>query len=164
MNNIKDISLLFSVILWGILSGAILYSHVAFFPSYLHHLPASTDLISGPYGIHDEKFWMSIHPVSLSALLFTLILNRRSRKLRPFMLYTTGIYLAVLIVTFVYFVPELKAFAESAQSAITPAEWLERGKNWERFSWIRGCFMLTGFLSLLIALYNAGPAGKKLTD
>jgi hypothetical protein len=148
----KEIFLIISILVWAVLIGGIAYSHVVYFPAYLHHLPASTSLISGPFGLQDEKFWMLIHPISLVSLLFTLISNWRFVGRRKNIVYTLSIYLIILIVTFIYFVPELKAFAQSAQSSIPAAEWLERGKRWEQFSWIRGFFMFTGFISLLLAL------------
>ena len=44
-------------------------------------------------------------------------------------------------------------FANSNNAtAVTPAEWFQRGQTWQHWSWVRGFFMYIGFLMLLIAL------------
>lgn len=152
MTKAKEVSLFMAVVAWATLIGAVMYAHVVFFSTYLHHLPESTSLISGPYGLHEENFWMFIHPVCILTLLLALVLNWKLLARRKYILSTLGIYLLVLVATFAYFVPELKAFALSSQSDIPSTEWLERGIKWERLSWTRGFFMYCGFVMLLIAL------------
>jgi Domain of unknown function (DUF1772) len=158
MTKAKEISLFITLLVWATLIGAVAYSHIVFFSTYLHHLPDSTRLISGADGLKDENFWMLIHPLSIITLLTTLTLNWKLPSRRKYILLTFSIYIVVLGVTFTYFVPELKAFAQSNQSGISATEWLERGKRWERLSWIRGFFMYAGFIILLTALIkNRNP-------
>lgn len=151
MSKARNLSLFTTVLLWATLVGAIMYSHIVFLPSYLHHLPASTSLIKGPYGLVDERFWMLIHPVLILSLLAAILLNWKLQERRKYMLSAVGIYVIVLITTFSFFVPELKAFADSANSNLTAAEWLQRGKRWEMLSWVRGAFMYLGFALLLFS-------------
>lgn len=152
MKKAREISLFIAIILWATLIGAVMYSHVVFLSAYLRHLPASTSLLSGPYGIHDENFWIPIHPVCILAMIVTLILNWNVLPRRKYILSTLIMYAIILVITFNYFVPELLAFAQSHQSTVPASEWLERGTRWERLSWIRGFFMYSGFVMLLIAL------------
>ncbi len=151
MNRVKEISLCITLLVWATLIGAVMYSHIVFFSTYLYHLPQSTSLINGAYGIHDEKFWMLIHPICVLSLLVTLTLNWKLPARRRFLLIAVGIYVVALVTTAIYFVPELKAFAQSSQSNLPAAEWLERGKLWERLSWTRGLAMYCGFAMLLMA-------------
>jgi hypothetical protein len=58
----------------------------------------------------------------------------------------------VLVVTRMFFVPELMAFEQSAQSNLSPAEWRLRGIRWQRFSWIRGTVLFFAILPLLFSL------------
>ncbi len=145
-----------TLILWGTLIGAITYSHIVYFPPYLGHLPASTTLLKGPYSIHDENFWMMIHPVLILSLGITLAFNWKLAPRRRYILLAMGIYAIAIIATFLYFVPELKSFATSDQSNISAEEWLQRGNRWQYMSWIRGLFMYFGFLLLLIGLTKNG--------
>jgi hypothetical protein len=152
MNSARNISLLIATVLWATLIGGIVYSHVVFLPAYLPNLPESTSLVKGPYALVDERFWMMIHPLLIITVTIALILNWKVVDRRNLMLSALGIYLIVLVITFIYFVPELLAFAKSAESGIEKREWVIRGTMWEQLSWIRGAFMFGGFVLLQIAL------------
>lgn len=153
MQQAKQISLCIAITCWAMLLGGILYSHIVFFPPYLSHLPESTQLITGEYGLKDENFWMFIHPVTLVSVLLALLLHRKAKTTRKFIVMALGIYMLVLVATALYFVPELLAFARSADNSAVPAEaWLQRGQTWQYLSWVRGSFMLAGFIMLLTAL------------
>jgi hypothetical protein len=145
-------SLFLAVILWGTLLGGIAYSHLVYFPVYLSALPDSAVVVNGPYGLHEALFWMTIHPLLIFALILALVLNWKSEPRRKRILISFAIYIAVLVVSSLYFIPELGAFARSPQSGLTPAEWLARGQRWQRLSWIRGAVMYLGALPLLVAL------------
>jgi hypothetical protein len=145
-------SLFLAVILWGTLLGGIAYSHLVYFPVYLSALPDSAVVVNGPYGLHEAMFWMTIHPLLILALILALVLNWKSKERRKRILISFAIYIAVLVVSSLYFIPELGAFARSPQSGLTPAEWLARGQRWQRLSWIRGAVMYLGVLPLLVAL------------
>lgn len=145
-------SLFLVVILWGTLLGGIFYSHIVFFPVYLSALPDSATVVNGPYGLHEAKFWMTIHPLLILALILALALNWKARQRRQRILISVAIYVAVLLVSSLYFIPELGAFARSPQSGLSPTEWLARGERWQRLSWIRGAVMYLGILPLLLAL------------
>ena len=153
MQKSRHLSLLIAIIFWAMLIGGIAYSHIVFFPAYLSHLPESTSLITGEYGLHDENFWLFVHPLAMLSTIIALILNWKIIARRNLVLITLFIYAAAIIATTIYFVPGLLAFADSNKTtAVTPAEWVQRGKTWQYMSWIRGTFMFLGFLMLLIAL------------
>ena len=152
MNRAGQVFLFIAVVLWATLIGGIMYSHTVFFPPYLSHLPESTHLINGPYAVKDENFWKPIHPVVILFVIASLISNWKAKDRRKYVLISLGIYALALIATFVYFVPELKAFAESSQSNISASEWFHRGQNWQHLSWVRGFFMYLAFIFLLLAL------------
>jgi hypothetical protein len=153
MQNARQFSLFAAITCWAILVGGIVYSHIVYFPPYLSHLPESNKLITGDYGLHDGNFWMLVHPFAILTTIITLILNWKLKPRRKFILIALCIYALAIIATAFYFVPGLKAFAESNNSAsVTPAEWFQRGQTWQYLSWIRGTFMFTGFLMLVIAL------------
>jgi hypothetical protein len=58
----------------------------------------------------------------------------------------------VLIISFLYFVPELMAFRQSSVSGIPRADWLARGHRWLILSCIRGAICYAAFVPLLVAL------------
>lgn len=160
MEQLKQASLYLAIFFWAMIVGGIMYSHIVYFPPYLAHLPVSNQLISGEYGLHDENFWMFIHPVTVLLTITTLVLNWRLKQRRTFILITAGIYALAIFFTAIYFVPELKAFAKSTASSATVSELFERGQTWQHRSWIRGSFMLTGFIMLLVALQKGNKVSK----
>lgn len=145
-------SLMLSIILWGTLLGGIAYSHLIFFPVYLSALPESAVVVTGTYGLHEAKFWMLIHPLLILSLAATLALNWRSSARRYLILVSFVVYLAIIVVSAIYFIPELIAFERSAGSGVAASEWLARGQRWQRLSWVRGAAMYAAIIPLLFAL------------
>ena len=153
MQKSRQLSLFITITLWAIIAGGIAYSHIVYFPPYLSHLPESNHLITGEYGLHDENFWQLAHPLTIFFTIITLILNWKLKARRKFILIALGIYALAIVATASFFLPELKAFAESHNSTtIASAGWFQRGQTWQHLSWIRGFFMYLSFILLLIAL------------
>jgi uncharacterized membrane protein len=145
-------SLFLAVILWGTLLGGIVYSHIVYFPVYLSALPDSAVVVNGPYGLNEVPFWVTIHPLLILSLIVALALNWKSTQRRKLISISFAIYIVIIVVTQIYFVPELSAFQRSPESSLAPAEWLARGMRWQRLSWIRGCVCYAAFVPLLLAL------------
>ena len=147
-------SLFVTIILWGTLLGGIVYSHIVYFPVYLSDLPNSAILVNGPYGLDDSRFWLTIHPLLILSFIVTLVLNWRYKPRRKLLLITFGVYIVIIVLTQIYFVPELMEFERSLQSNVSPAEWLARGQRWQLLSWIRGAVCYANIVPLLLALTN----------
>jgi len=150
--NARTISLMVSIIFYGIFIGGIVYAHMVFFPPYLSALPASAALTNGPYALHDDYFWMLIHPLAILALSVALVLNWKIPARRKLIAIPLALYVIAIIVTFLYFVPELRAFHASPSGGISAAEWYARGQRWQHLSWTRGTIMGLGMIPLLLAL------------
>lgn len=152
-------SLFLTIILWGILVGAIHYSHLIYFSVYLSNLPDSAIVVNGVYAVRDTVFWQSIHPILIFSLFCSLALNWKSKERRTLIVVTMTVYALALLITFIYFVPELIAFqGDLNSSGVSRDEWLMRGHQWQRLSWIRGAFITAAILPLLIAATT--PADK----
>jgi hypothetical protein len=141
-----------AVIFWGTLLGGITYSHLVYFPVYLSALPDSAIVANGPYGLHESTFWTTVHPLLILSLIVALVLNWNYKPRRKCILISFGVYFLVLVVSQIYFLPELAAFAQSPQSNVSAAEWTARGQRWQKFSWIRGGVMYAAIVPLLLAL------------
>jgi hypothetical protein len=145
-------SLFPAIILWGTLLGGIAYSHLVYFPTYLSALPDSAVVVNGTYGLNEAIFWMLTHPLLILSLILALALNWKSKPRRKLILISFAIYIVVLAVSQIYFIPELGAFKHSPESSLSPAEWLARGQRWQRLSWLRGAVCYAAFVPLLLAL------------
>jgi uncharacterized membrane protein len=159
--SIRTYSLFLAIIIWGTLLGGIVYSHIVFFPVYLSDLPNSAVVVNGTYGLNEARFWMTVHPLLILSLIIALALNWKFKARRRLIATSFGIYITVLIITSLFFVPELMAFAKSPESNIPASEWLARGNRWQHLSWIRGAVCFTGFVPLLVALTK--PANESDT-
>lgn len=153
-----NIALMVSIILYGTLLGGIVYAHLVFFPPYLSSLPHSAVLVNGPLALHDEYFWMLIHPLAILSLIVSVVLNWKQKPRRNLIAIPLVLYLLALVVTALYFVPELRAFKSSPGSGVSAAEWFARGQRWQHLSWTRGTVMYLGMIPLLLAL--AKPVAK----
>lgn len=150
-----------AVIFYGILIGGIAYSHIAFLPAYLQDLPHSAVVVTGKYGVNEAPFWISLHPILILSLIAALAANWKFKARRKLIGVTFGIYAAILIITNIYFVPELLAFAKSPESTLPAAEWRARGHRWQTLSLIRGAVCLLGFIPLLVALSRPANEPQK---
>ena len=151
-SNLATYALFPAIIFFAVLIGGIVYSHTAFLPAYLSDLPHSSVVVSGKYGVNEAPFWTTLHPLLILSLLSAFFLNWKFAARRKLIAVTLAIYTAVLLVTALYFVPELMAFADSANSTLPDAEWFMRGHRWQKLSLIRGAFCLIAFIPLLLAL------------
>jgi len=144
MTRARDLSLAAAIIVWATILGGIVYSHIVWFPPYLGGMPATAALAKT---IHDEHFWLTVHPLAILSLLIAVALNWKLRQRRNLILITIAIYAVAIVTTAIYFVPELIAF----RNAQGPGDWVARGQTWQHLSWLRGAFMYAAFIPLLLA-------------
>ena len=149
---LSTVSLMLSVILWGTLLGGVAYSHLVYFPAYLSALPDSAVVVNGPYGLNEGVFWVLIHPLLILSLVATLALNWKLKPRRKLIAITCAVYFVTMVVTSLYFVPELRAFQRSPGSGLSSAEWLVRTERWQHLSWARGAVCYLNVIPLLLAL------------
>lgn len=143
-------SLMLSVVLYGVLLGGVVYAHLVFFPVYLGHLPESAAVVNGEYPIRESIFWLTIHPLLILSLTVSLIANWKGTR-RKLIAMTLSWYIVVLVISALYFIPQLGEF-EKSQKSQPSAEWVERGHMWQRLSWLRGASLFVFSMPLLFAL------------
>lgn len=130
--------------------GGATYEHLAVVPVWASAVPASLAMFQGDYGLAAQRFWIPIHPVTLVLLVAALILNWRTRRRGLIAAGLTG-YALVLVITSLYFVPELMAITRSAFSSSVDPELTRRAGAWESFSLMR-----LGFLNVLAVIMLFG--------
>lgn len=161
--NLSNFVLMLAIVLWGTLLGGVVYSHLVYFPAYLSDLPASAVIVNGPYGMNDGKFWVIIHTLLIISLVVALVFNWGNSR-RKLIALSFVVYVVVLLISFYYFVPELTLFQHSPESTVPAAEWLARGRRWQRLSWLRGVAMYLAYVPLIFALTKPANDSKPLDD
>jgi len=137
--------------------GGAAYEHLAVVPVWASAVPASLTMFQGEYALAAQRFWIPIHPVTLILLLSALIFNWRTER-RNFIAITLGGYIVVLVVTFLFFVPELIAIMQSSYSTTVDADLTRRAKTWETYSLVRLAGLILMAIVLLFGLSK--PAAK----
>jgi hypothetical protein len=159
---LSTLVLMLAIIVWGTLLVGIAYSHLVYFPAYLSDLPASAVVVNGPYGMNDGIFWIIIHPLLIISLVAALVFNWNSSSRRKLIALSFVVYVIILVWSFYYFVPELTLFKHSPESTVQTAEWVARGRRWQRLSWLRGVVMYLAFAPLLLALTKPADDSRTL--
>lgn len=135
----------------SVIVGAAVYEHVAIWPHAYAAIPASLSMFQGTYGLNSQYFWMSVHPVTLLLFALNLWLHWKSERRRP-ILASLGGYILILVITSIYFVPELLQLVDTPFAEIVSPELTERGQLWENLSLVRLLVLIVLSLHLSIGL------------
>jgi hypothetical protein len=152
---IKALLLILASISFIIVIGGAVYEHLGVVPVWSSAVPASLAMFQGEYAVAPGRFWIPIHPITLALFLIALILNWRTER-RNYILTTIGGYLLVLVITFLFFVPELMAITQTAYANTVDAELTRRAKTWEALSLVRLGFLIVLAVVLLFGLSKSG--------
>ncbi|MDQ3050486.1 MAG: hypothetical protein M3Q95_06335 [Bacteroidota bacterium] len=155
----KNIIYSFLCLAFAIVIGGGVYEHLAVVPRWAIGPPASLAMFQGPYGLKAETFWMLIHPITLLLYVIVLIISWKSARRKP-VLIAFGGYVLVLVITTVYFVPELIAITTTNYSSQIDPSLTERAGMWEILSLVRLGFLI--LLSMVLFLGMAKEAPRKI--
>lgn len=154
----KDLLYSISCLAFAIIIGGAVYEHLNVVPQWAAAPPASLAMFQGEYGLKPELFWMIIHPVTILLFVVTLILHWRSAR-RKNLLIVGSAYVVILIITSVFFVPELISITSAAYSPTPDAELTRRAKLWEILSLVRLAVLVILSIILFTGLTKSnGPA------
>ena len=151
----STILLQLSMMVWGVLCGAIIYEHLAVVPQWARRPPESLTMWTGEHRLKAERFWMGVHPVLVALLVGALATGWGDTDRRTALLVVLGTYVAALALTGVWFVPELLRLTQDAAAPIPPDEWRTRSRRWELASIARGVILVGLAWPLLGALRAA---------
>ena len=132
----KDIIYAFACLSFAIIIGGAVYEHLNVVPQWSAGPPASLSMFQGQYGLKPELFWMIIHPVTILLFALTLIIHWRSGRRKPLVVVFIS-YAVILIVTSVFFVPELISITTASFAPTVDAGLTKRAALWETLSIVR---------------------------
>lgn len=151
MAQIRTFVLILGAISFIIVIGGAVYEHTALVPVWTNAIPASLSMFQGEYGLRPINFWSWVHPVTMLLLVLALVLNWRTAR-KPYIILVIGGYFLALLVTFIYFVPELLLLTQTAFSTSIDPDLTARGGRWESLSLFRLAFMFLLAIVLLFAV------------
>lgn len=153
----KDLFLILGSICFVMILGAAVYEHIAVIPAWSAAPPKSLTMYQGEYGLHAEYFWMAIHPVTLLLLIIALVTNWKNER-RKSLLIVIGSYVLIIIITSIYFVPELISITSTAFQDSVDNDLVRRSSRWEMLSLVRLAALVILCVYLLRTLTKSGEA------
>ena len=159
MKSIRTLLLISGCISFVIVLGGAVYEHLNMVPRWKLAPPASLTMFQGEYGINAPRFWKLIHPIALSLMLASLITNWKTAR-RKYILSSVGAYVLVLIITFIYFVPELILIMQTPYQPVTDNGLVSRANTWEKLSLMRMVFIF-GIAGILLFALTKGNENKE---
>jgi hypothetical protein len=161
----KDILYSITCLAFIIVIGGAVYEHLNMVPTWSAAPPASLSMFQGKYGLNPELFWKLVHPVNLLLFIITLIVHWRSDRRKNILIVLTS-YALILVITFMYFVPELLSITKTVFSDTVDADLTRRAGLWEKLSIARLLVLIVLSIILLLGLtknstrYIIGRAAK----
>ena len=153
----KDLSYALTCLCFTTMIGGAVYEHLNMVPTWSAAPPLSLSMFQGEYGLKPETFWMLIHPVNIALFAITLLLHWRTTR-RTVVLSVFSLYVVVLLITGLYFVPELISIMTTPFSPTTDPGLTQRASLWETLSLVRlGALLL---MAVFLFLGLAKPAAK----
>lgn len=147
MNRSSILLYVLASISFVVVIGGAVYEHLAVVPVWASAVPASLTMFQGDYRLAAQNFWIPIHPVTLGLFAAATAFNWRTERRLNLLIPFAG-YIAILLITFIYFVPELIALTGAPYAAVADAELTRRARTWETLSLVR----LTALLGLAVVL------------
>lgn len=144
---------------FSIVIGGAVYEHIAVVPEWAAAPPLSLSMFQGPYGLNPAPFWKNIHPVTLLLLVISLVLCWKTER-RNYLLLTLSGYIVILIITFVYFVPNLIDITGTPYAETTDALLTSRAKTWEIGSLVRLSMLILLAITAFLGLTRSGSVSK----
>jgi len=151
MKNSKDLIYSITCLSFTIILGAGIYEHLSLVPQWSSAPPESLAMFQGEYGLDPSAFWTKIHPVTMLLFIITLITSWRSER-RINVLIAFGGYFIVMIITFIYYVPELIDITSTEYSTTINEELTNRANLWEILSLLRLLVIIGLAVTLFLGL------------
>ncbi len=151
----KDILYAITCLTFSIMVGGAVYEHLCVVPSWSAAPPLSLSMFQGEYGLKAETFWMLIHPVNLLLFAASLAMFWRTQRKKNIVIVLAS-YISILVVTAIYFVPELLTIVQTPFSTEVDPDLTRRAKLWEVLSIIRMFILFALTIVLYLGLAKTG--------
>jgi hypothetical protein len=151
METLKNLIYSLTCLSFSIVIGAAVYEHLAVVPQWSAAPPASLAMFQGEYGLNAGSFWTKIHPITLLLFISTLVLHWKSERRRNILIAFIG-YVLIILVTGIYFVPELMDITGTAYSDTIDEGLQSRASLWETLSQLRLIVIIGLVIYLILGL------------
>jgi hypothetical protein len=147
----KDILYAVCCLAFAIIIGGAVYEHLNVVPTWTAAPPVSLSMFQGEYGLKPESFWKIIHPVNFGLFALTLAFHWRSARKKNLLVVLIS-YMIIIIVTAVYFVPELISIITTPYARLLNPDLIWRAKTWEILSIARLIMLVVMAIVLFLGM------------
>jgi hypothetical protein len=147
----KNLVYVLTCLSFSVIIGAAVYEHIAVWPSAFSELPRSLTLFQGGYKLNSAPFWQSVHPITLILFIGTLIVSRKSER-RKYVLVPLVTYIVILVITFIFFVPELLSLTAAPYTDTLDEGLTRRASLWVNLSLARMVILFAAAVLLYMGL------------
>jgi hypothetical protein len=147
----KDILYSICCLAFAIIIGGAVYEHLNVVPTWAAAPPVSLSMFQGEYGLKPELFWMIIHPVNITLFALTLVFHWKSARKKNILLVLIS-YIIIILVTAIYFVPELISITTTPYALVASADLVRRAQTWEILSIARLIVLVVLAIVLFVGL------------
>jgi hypothetical protein len=140
------------VLALGIQIGAGIYETRVTVPLWASDPPASlTEFHAQPRKPDSgRRLWIILTPITSVIALFNLVMAFMSHEaIRGWWIVSSAATVAIVVVTFAYFVPELISFAKTA--AEPPTNVAPRIRRWVALNYVRAVILIAAWIAALVA-------------
>lgn len=147
----KNILYSITCLAFTIIIGGAVYEHLNVVPTWAAAPPVSLSMFKGEYGLNPALFWQIIHPVNLLLFALTLIFHWNTQR-RKSIVFVFSSYFIILVITAIYFVPELISITNTASDGKPDPALMKRASLWEMLSLLRLAVLVFLALKLYLGL------------
>lgn len=122
------------ITLLGFELGGAFYEWIVVASQWSSYPPHSFSILQGDYALPLDSFWMPLHMVAQVVIVAALIVCWKDKRKRNLMLTLTGLYIALRVPTFMYFIPELEFFRTTSTNEAWSQEMQNRADRWVHLS------------------------------
>ena len=155
----KNFFYVLACLFFTIMIGGAVYEHLSVVPYWSAAPPASLSMFQGEYGLNPEPFWKIVHPVNLALFITALIVNWKTER-RKNILLPLAIYVVILAITAIYFVPELLSITGTSFAEVSDPGLAQRASQWETLSIVRLFVLLATAIYLFLGLPKSGVISR----
>ncbi|GAA0360774.1 hypothetical protein [Bacillus horti] len=132
--------------------GGAFYEWIVVASQWSSYPPQSFSILQGEYALPLDSFWMPLHMVAQFVIVLSLILCWKDKQRRKFMLILVGLYIALRVPTFMYFIPELEFFRTTSTDTAWSQGMQDRADRWVLLSIGRTAIIAVSYVLAWMAL------------
>ena len=161
--NLRNVSLMLSIIGVFILVGAELFSHLVIAATAFEAPPRSFAIFEGEYALGRSRFWWVIPPITFVLYVFTFALHWNTPRRRLILVSFVGFTL-LFLVSALYIFPQYQEIISVGYSDEVIPELRQRAITWSILAYCRMTLTILVGMLLLMALARPLSGAKATTD